>query len=283
MNDLFGEIRSILSRPPDATRWRHLCQLVDDASDHRAIITQALPYIIAHLPPWPEQMRVASPDAHRRLLEEEHIPPSLAMCTHINLSHNAMVSSKRLTTNRLCQLADSSLFLASATRLDLRGQPIGNHALHTLADSPHFAHLHTLHLDNTCVDLRGLEQALPTLPIAPCVLEHLTLSHLKLPDDAFTLLFERGYLHQLTHLDLSHNELSDRALSLTLPRLDRPLALTTLRLAFNKLTDQSATLLAASTHIPHLTHLDLDYNLITGHGARTLSHSPHLWHTDILC
>lgn len=283
MNDLFGEIRSVLAQPPDPMRWRHLCQLLDHATDRHAIITQALPYIMAHLHAWPEHMRVASPGAHKSILENTLLPPSLALCAHIDLSHNAILSTSRLTTNRLRQLADSSLFLASATHLDVSGQPIGNQALLAITDSPHFSHLHTLHLDNTCVDLPGLELALPTLHLESSALERLTLSHLKLTDDTFELLFERGYLHQLEHLDLSHNALSDRALARTLPHLTRALSLTTLSLAFNKLTDQSAALLADTPHLCQLTRLDLDYNLITGHGARTLSHSPHLWHTDIIC
>ncbi len=277
----FGELRSLLhTARPNAQRWDELCTLVDRWPDVEELVDRILPYACAQLGAhWPDELRKISADARAQCISHSP-PPCTALCLELDLSYHYFLPTQRLTNSSFARMLESEWFGASAISLTLSNQPVGDEALLALSQAPLLSGLEHLTLDYTCVGPKGLEH-LAHSPLHTR-LEKLSLANLELDDVAMNALAQGELLTHLKRLDISRNRVSDVGIR-HLVNQERSCALRDLDLSFNALTDEGAFLLAATSHLPELERLIMDYNDVGISGWRALVLAPHLLHAEVSC
>jgi hypothetical protein len=80
---LFGELRSLLQRPPSEATWLELCELLERAwLDHpEAVENTLLPYAAQALSRWPDALRKMPGNWQHYLTTKSSYPPSLLLRT----------------------------------------------------------------------------------------------------------------------------------------------------------------------------------------------------------
>jgi uncharacterized protein (TIGR02996 family) len=207
--------------------------------------------------------------------------------------------------NRGPVLLGRSRHLTRLDALDLGVTALGDHGLQALADSPVFASLRTLHIndnDYARPGVRGMRALAESASLAELI--RLDVSGNNLSEAALRTLFEGRATGKLARLVLHGNRLGDTGTAalvgspvfarmveqngaIDLRRLEmgpagaRALAdspalenVESLDLEGNFLGDAGLAALAASPHLTHLRVLSLRENRIGDNGARALARSP---------
>ena len=80
---LFGELRSLLQRPPSEANWLELCELLERAwLDHPEELEHTLlPYTAQALSRWPDALRKMPGNWQHYLTSQNTYPPSLLLRT----------------------------------------------------------------------------------------------------------------------------------------------------------------------------------------------------------
>jgi hypothetical protein len=185
-DNLFGELRSLLQRPPSRAAWDHLCLALEEWPAE-ALEQQALPYVTSILDRWPDALRVANPRWIKAFLRERKIP-------WLPLVRSVGFHGTRLTLEGMLKALDQ---LQSARLLELNlADAIELHVAEAtaLAAHPTLAQLRTIKLSNA---YRSGE-ALVTLLSSPnlSALERLEVNGLHVDDplrEALTRLEQLGH------------------------------------------------------------------------------------------
>lgn len=272
----FGELRSLLQRPPSRKGWERLCAMIEGWPAARVTERDevAIPYALDHLASWPDLYRTPTPVMRRAILRRE-VPTALLLCTTLSLESS---HTRRIANATIIALA-SSPAARSLRTLQLNGAPIGLPAAHALGASPHLAQLRTLELNHARLGPDGAA-ALATPQLA--ALECLSVADTQLTDAGMRHLLGAPFAAQLEFLDARRNRLTDA----TADHIERATALRHLRnlhLDDNALTNHGAQVLANTPHLATLRELTLDTNDIGRDGLAMLANSPHLNHTLISC
>lgn len=160
----FGEVRSLLQRPPSELVWERVCQQLEGL-DEDLLMEQVLPYLEGHLPAWAHTPRATPQHWLDRFLRGERVP-QLSLCTRLwrrkgttpaeiqAIGRSPLLA--RITTVELvsCEL-DASVVAAlvaadcypALTHLDLSFNPCGNEAAHLIATAHKSTQLISLRLD----------------------------------------------------------------------------------------------------------------------------------------
>jgi hypothetical protein len=288
-NALFGELRSILQRPPSEEVWRELCDNVNKWPyvDVEHVI---LPYASGLLDAWPDRLR----EAPRTWLDDLRIlfcrrlaytharddldrvcelirSGQLRAITELDLSHGDY-------DGFVLQIADDSR-LDALTWLELAFCDLGERGMLALAASPILRQLRYLGLFQGSVGADASPEAYTTFVTSANLaqMEHLDLGgHEGFVDEAASALFRSPHLGQLTTLDLSFTSISDGSIEalLTSPLLSQ---LTSLDLSHCMISDAGALAIASSPRVAGLRSLKLlDNYPMTARGLAALATSPHL-------
>jgi uncharacterized protein (TIGR02996 family) len=178
-------------------------------------------------------------------------------------------------TRNLLDLGDRLFSLPYVMHVILRDGALDDDTLRDLANSPHFARVHSLHLERSRIGNEGL-RLLCASPFRG------RLSRLNLNSTGISSTGLRGFveafdLSSLTDLRLAFNGIAEggaRALSLC-PRLTR---LRALDLSNNRIGSIGADYLAESPYLNQLQSLDVRGNNIGAMAKRNLRHryGPHV-------
>ena len=301
----FGDLRSALHRPPDASAWALLCELLERwPHDDPALDALVLPYALAQLKRWPDALR----QRPRRWLElalADQPAPSYGLSRCLALPRAGLDDS---ALTRLCQgqaLQGLTLLdlrfnwlrergaaalarcdaLASCRELLLSFNQLTDRGLHALGHSHSHSHSHSHAQRQPLAQLERLELARNDLsdlstatflsaPFSPS-LRALSLSANWIgPSGTHTLA--QSPLTRLESLDLSHNQLTDLGVAHLTNQDARLIKLKKLNLSHNGLTSQAARSLAWIRPTTHLVFLSLSENRIGAQGLHYLAESSRL-------
>jgi hypothetical protein len=297
----FGELRSLLQRPPGEELWRVLTSVLRlmELGDPTTFEEQILPYVERALERWPDELRVMT-QHWSELAQQGKLPPRCPQLV-------------RTLTTPLYQHSDAIIhtFLEHPALEHVTHIQIGHlqrpRALAALLTSPRSRSLHTIsigsmvwHYDQASMEegLVGLREPLMARPrVFRC-------SYASINDDLLRALAAQPLFEQLEHLDLSNSHgfspdgisalLSSphlrhlRTLKLESCQLDASAAraiqdmplehasLVELNLSKNRLDADAASALANAPMLANLRSLDLSYNNGIGEGAAALFTSGHL-------
>lgn len=297
----FGELRSLLQRPPNEELWRVLTSVLRlmELGDPTTFEEQIFPYVERALERWPDDLRVMTQHWFE-LANQGKLPPRCPQLV-------------RTLTTPLYQHSDAIIhtFLEHPALEHVTHIQIGHlqrpRALAALLTSPRSRSLHTIsigsmvwHYDQTAMEegLVGLREPLMARPRA------FRCSYASINDDLLRALAAQPLFEQLEHLDLSNSHgFSPDGISALLcsPHLrhlrtlklescqldasaaraiqDMPLehaSIVELNLSKNKLDADAASALASAPMLANLRRLDLSYNTGIGEGAAALFTSGHL-------
>lgn len=292
----FGELRSLLAKPPSARAFAQLCGLVGDGGLSQEVLT----YLQSSLSRWPDDLRRAVPERWITPLLQSTPPPGVVLCTSLTIEeeehgihwHNidALTGAPELTNLRHLHLARHRMgqhlithlvdapALAKIDHLELVDQEVGELGVLSILTSPHLGNMRHLNLqgnDLTSSDLEDLQD------LSLRTLDTWTLSTNELGDEGAALLAKTPSMAQLHALQLDENELEDPGVR-ALAASSHLSGLTHLNLSNNfNLTPDAIASVARSQHLTRLQHLGLgDINL---EGAASLllgrSDDHHPWRT----
>lgn len=304
----FGELRSLLQRPPGVGVWSRICQVVE-AWSPRVFRSRALPYAVGHLRRWPDALRRAPQRWAQQVLRGGRAPWPWELVRVLELrmpnlpeivdqdepflegdaALEALLESGALGHVSGLGLIDLGMSDAGCAalvtrpeiervrRLDLRGNHLGAAGVSALARAGALAGLEALDLRSN--HWGGYEEAVGQLAQA----RHLSaLRALELECDLtssdLVKLLSSSVLERLEHLGLEgcfHQVAieDDEFLEMDAGSLNRPIALRSLRslsLANNLLMDAELEAILSSPWIGQLEALDLAWNDITDRGVEAL-------------
>lgn len=227
----FGELRSLLHRPPSPASWGMLCDLIE-RWPARHVEQVIVPYAARALQRWDDALRVAPTRWVLRACEGHRVPGW------------GLVRTLRLSPLVIPNLAAARSFassdeLAVVRRLEVEGGSLVEVWFECILAAPMSGRL-----------------------------EALTVSSWELSPSRLTQLLASRSMPGLSRLGLSHDRLDAAALRelLRAPWIDR---VRLLDLSHNRLGDDAAWLLAR-TAPARLEHLNLSHNDIADAGARAL-------------
>ena len=251
---MFGELRSLLQRPPSAQVWQQLCALLEGWPPGQELEGRALPYCQDHLEQWPARLR-AAPARWRAALERGEVPAPAPLVRHLKASHRAW-SGEALAT-----LLGAG---AALEHLALRGVPLEPAHLEGLSTQPR---LHALELWACGLDARALGRMIRArLP----GLERLSLPANELGPEALARAAYVSTWPRLRTLDLRLNRLGDDGIR-QLGKLEALGQLEALQLKFVHMTSTGLEMLVRSLRSTTLRELALGGNLIGPQDAERLA------------
>lgn len=311
MSPDFGELRSLMQRPPDEDSWDRLCALIDQWPDER-FMREALPYIEAHISRWDDLHRAAPWGWMERLMQAKPLP-GLGLVKTLDLR------SRRLRQDQIERILCSD-WTDQLTQAYLPYMSLNADTLALLADHGSWRKLRILSLDQNRLGSKGPQ------PLHGCAwpaLEELYLEGVFMGVQGFVAALDAPWqqtLHTLDasnfifgahglplRLDVSHIKrlyfnwvrpapaawatlidwpweslevLSLEGRELSLDELGQflssPMAegLKLLGLNWNTIGPTGAKLLAHASSLARLEGLDLRRNSITDEGARALMDAP---------
>ena len=197
---MFGEIRSLLKRPPSPQGWESLCAHISDLGFEQ--VSQIMPYVLDHLKEWPDALRVA-PLRWRDGLVRGATLPFAPMVRVLDAGAMDLRNEDMLTFSR-------STVVPHLRALSLRGNAISWRGLKILVEQGTLKGLVALNLAGTLPGGQGLElladhMASGGLP----ALEQLSLAHTRLTMPLVLPLLEANTRRTLQALGLAHNGLQD--------------------------------------------------------------------------
>lgn len=234
----FGEIRSILQKPPSSTAWGALCDALK-AMPEDELHAQALPYAESLLSRWPD---------HLRLMPERWMD-TIGPLPSLEALHPAASLARSLVFDVLDDARIDEILLSEL-----------------------IAPLHIISFESCSCFGQRARSRLINLVHAPYAdaLEHLSLWSRHLRASGVLALTDARWLEQLRSLNLGANFIGDEGLREFLSHTDqRWVRLETLLLANSDLSDAGARALAYA-NLDELRYLDLGENFIGAQGALTL-------------
>jgi hypothetical protein len=163
----FGDLRSILQRPPDPLAWGALCDLLDRWPDVTSLRDVALPYALDHLASWPDALRAAP--AHWLDRPDE---PRLSLASTIWISAGGPLTD----AHAISALHDAPL--PSLRALRAAYTPLDHALIDAICAAPWIARIITLQLDHALLDDADAAQiaAAPLTALRSLELRHNLLS-----------------------------------------------------------------------------------------------------------
>ncbi len=259
---LFGELRSVLQRPPSEASWVALGENIERWPEDD-LVGHVLTYAEDHLRGWPDALRIAPTRWHGR-------GARMSLCRRVKIR----VHDDGYTLREQLQTWD----LSAITELDLSGSPLGDWAVFQLIKTPGLNALRWLDLDLMDIGAAGLSE-LSRWPTT-AQLHHLSLFQgmvdSRIPPAAYTAFVTSPNLLNLRHLSLcGHDALEDTAACalFSSPHLTH---LTSLVMSFTNITHVAVEALVESPLLPRLTHLDLSECYFSDEAAIALASSPRV-------
>lgn len=190
----FGDIRSLLQRPPSAENWRTLCGLLDQFPIEQ-LQQRILPYVNGYMRHWPDHLRIAPKQWIRNYFATNQAPQlSVARC----------IKTSNLTQDDLLKLAQCK-DVDILDGLYLQNCYFSPALIETLLKSPICQHLKTLYIAHSYLNEQELKQL--------CEIKHLEqlttldLRYNRIDDKGAKHLAECPHLSNLDVLDLRYNTL----------------------------------------------------------------------------
>lgn len=291
----FGDLRSLLQRPPTQATWARLCELLDELERAR-LEEEVFPYIEGRARAWPDELRVAPQRWVERAVEGGQVvpfwsvvraldlscqylgagqviellaSPRLARVTHLDLSHN------RIEERGAVILAQESSILG-LVELRLAFNHIGPRGAGTLARAGALEGVEVLELEANDLGERG------ALALAEASwlgeVRALNLIQNGIGSRGVEALLGRGRLARLERLILDRNPLGSRGAIDALIEALRVAPLRRLELRGCEIEDEHVEVLAGSGALAELERLDLSRNPeLSDRAARALaSRAPQL-------
>jgi len=263
MDDIFGELRSLLATPPSARQWSYLCHLLETQPEHH-VQDLLLPYLERTLERWPDHIKRAPNKWILRVSLGRH-PAAWSLVRSVEVSGlvfpgayegEAFAKHEALgTLRRMRVIAPGVSALAM---------------LETLPEGPAPAHLEMLSILEWPSSPDRLARLLGKIPFTN--LKTLTLSKARIDLTALERLLQIDWVRRLKRLELSSNNLDDRA-AVALAR--HPfVSLEQLDLSHNRITSQGARALVESENLDSLKALLLRSNHIERRPAPFTSPTP---------
>ena len=321
LSEPFGELRSLLQRPPSIGVWARLCRVVE-SWDEGEFIIKALPYVLDHLDQgWPDALRrapqhwvdavlcgesrerpwemVRSIEIRALPLDElvalESTPAEGDEALDLFVRSGALAHARSLFVTDL-GITDAGLGsllrrpeIEGVRALSLQGNHLGASGVFALAHSTHVSELERLDLRSN--HWGGYEEAIIQLARS----RHLrALRSLDLECDMTSqdldALLTTSHLLNLEHLGLEgcfHQVAleNDEFRELDAAMLDRSISLsrlTSLSLANNMFTDDEIADVLRAPYLDRIDHLDMSWNDIGDDGAQRLATSEALRHLKSL-
>lgn len=239
---MFGEVRSVLQRPPSEANWEELCQLVSQDWRRPGFEEDLLPYILSHLDEWPDSMRTTPLRWRDGLVRGASMP-----------------------------------FMGMVRVLDATGMGLKNEDMWTLAKSPVMRHITGLILAGNKIGWRGLNHLFEGEEAPAPHLRSLDLSHTAIGGEGVRMLAATEALPRLESLSLEGLGLSRDAIDVLTSSETLP-SLTALSLARNDLAARHLEVLAEGELFERLRVLSLDENNLGAHGGLRLARRAKISH-----
>ena len=263
MEDIFGELRSVLAGIPSARQWSYLCHLLETQPEHR-VEEFLLPYLERSIEKWPSHIKHA-PSKWILRVSLGRPPSAWSLVRSVEISGLVFPGAYE---------AETSARHDALANLD---------NMHIIAPGvPALAMLEAMHHGKVCEKLKTL--AILEWPSSPDrlvrtlrglsfqQLEALALPRGRIDLTALEALLNIDWVRQLKRIDLSSNQLDDRA-ALALSR--HPFEqLEQLNLAHNHITTRGARALIESKHMRALKALLLRSNQIDRRPEAFLTPTP---------
>lgn len=283
----FGDVRSVLQRPPSADTWDDLCHVLSMwRSGQRE--DEILQYTLSHLDRWPSVLRRAPLRWVEGLMRGVSLPfasvvrvldlsgkhlrnadmQTLSMAPVLEHLDELILDHNDVGIAGIGHLSQSSM-MSRLKVLSLKGLRVRDEGLAWIAAAACFASLQELRLGCTGITKRGIE-ALASTAMLPA-LHTLALEGNMLEHESVLILCQSKLMERLESLDLSHNRFGVRGVFAMSHKDSRVGTLKRLRMESCRLLEESAELLSFRVLMPHLQELDLSHNLFGGRGVRDLA------------
>ncbi|MEM1350027.1 MAG: hypothetical protein AAGI01_15810 [Myxococcota bacterium] len=252
--DLFGDLRSLLMQPPTPVGWRSMCGLLERWAERAGFEERVMPYVMDHLAPWDDTLRVAPLKWGEQLMKGRPTPQMLLAAT-LDLTGRHPIEDVG------AEVLASSPWVANLRRLVLGRQSLGVRAARALARSEHLGNLTSLDLHANHLHGAGVRVLCNGKGLA--AVKALNLHHNQLDGRDVEVLVRSSMGRKLERVNLSGNDLSPAGL-LAISRSPEPLAWRALLLNTCSIRWAGAKALGDAAHVlPKLHTLSLNQNALT--------------------
>lgn len=274
---IFGELRSLLHRPYNASAWDEVVRLInqwpqvpDDPDDK---LTAALNYIKIHLDRWPPAARYASHQWFDVTIKGQFYQKHPALTLANGLSFAQRGVGLDATFRALEAHPIPKLFALDLSWYELGESKRQARSLAQLGCLSTLSSLQELILDSCGITWEGALALAHSLCFDQ--LRKLSLRGNRLTSMALERLVQSPYLLNLLDVSFRSNPLGAQG-AIILASSSWPRAWTSLNVAYCGLQDEGVCALATSPHLSRLERLVLGYNLVGQAGVEALGSSSTL-------